>query len=77
VQAALVGFFMLLLVFARAGGVGIVDGPAPFQTAKNEPLPASISLRCVRQGTYRTHVKYRSGWQLAVKGAEVCLTLSC
>lgn len=51
VQAALLGFFMLLLVFARAGGVGIVDGPAPFQTAKNEPLPASISLRCVTQVT--------------------------
>ena len=33
VQAALAGFFMLLLVFVRAGAIGIVDGPAPFHTA--------------------------------------------
>jgi hypothetical protein len=26
--------------------VGVVGGPTPVQTAKNEPLPASISLRC-------------------------------
>lgn len=45
-QAALAGFFVLCLVFARAGGVGVINGPAPLQTAKNEPLHASISLRC-------------------------------
>lgn len=44
-QAALVAFFVLCLVFARAGGVGVVDGPSPLQTASNEPLHASISLR--------------------------------
>ncbi len=46
-QAALLSFFVLCLAFARAGGVGAASGPSPVHTAKQEPIYASISLRCV------------------------------